>query len=157
MIRGRGGDTGVSIVGQPTNRSLAGATPEETAGAGDARSGRPVFDRRGTTVWEWRTAPGVYSRDASTTRVQKLQAPELTLEKTAIVKQPPIEEPRLNMAPCGGFNPYDSAPARNTTPVATPRSGRTPSFTMPPTRPVALPPSRPSTLLERLSALFARK
>lgn len=147
---------------QRANNSQPGSSRDEVdIGHGDgpdaATSGRAAFDRRGTTVWEWQTAPGVYSRDASTTRVQKLQAPDLTLEKTAIVKQPPIEEPRLNAAPCGGFNPYDSAPARKTTPVATPRSVRTPPLRMPPTRPADLPSSRPSTLLERLSALFARK
>jgi len=100
-------------VSQLANKSNSGTSRDESESAqadapGTASSGRPVFDRRGTTVWEWQTATGVYSRDASTTRVQKLQAPGLSLEKTVIVKQPAIEEPRLNVAPCGGFNPYDN-------------------------------------------------
>lgn len=154
VILGRASRTGISIVSQFTSKSHPGASREETVvGAGDAPgespSGRPVFDRRGTTVWEWQTATGVYSRDASTTRVQSLQVPELSLEKTVTVKQPVIEEPRLNVAPCGGFNPYDNAPIPKSTPVATP-----PPLRMPPTRPAAMPPRRPTTLRERLRALF---
>jgi len=149
-------------VSQLANKSHPGTSRDEIESpdvdAPDApSSGRPVFDRRGTTIWEWQTATGVYSRDASTTRVQKLQAPGLSLERTVIVKQPVIEEPRLNVAPCGGFNPYDNAPTGKTTPVATPPSVRTPHLRMPPTRPAAMPPRRPTTLLERLRALFAGK
>jgi len=43
------------------------------------RSGRPTWDERGNTVWEWQTAPGIYSREVSTQQLQTLQAAELRL------------------------------------------------------------------------------
>ncbi|MES1196747.1 MAG: hypothetical protein ABUL58_07370 [Steroidobacter sp.] len=43
------------------------------------RSGRATWDERGNTVWEWQTAPGIYSRDVSTQQLQTLQATELRL------------------------------------------------------------------------------
>lgn len=43
------------------------------------RSGRPTWDERGNTVWEWQTAPGIYSRDVSTQQLKTLQASELQL------------------------------------------------------------------------------
>lgn len=147
---------------QLDSKSHPGTSRDETEIAdGDApastASGRPKFDRRGTTVWEWQTATGVFSQDASTTRVQRLQVHDLSIEKTAIVKQVAIDEPRLNVAPCGGINPYDHAPARKTTPIAVPQPVAMARARRPPTRPLAMPPRRPITLLERLRALFAGK
>jgi len=112
-----------------------------------AASGRPAFDSRGTTVWEWKTATGVFSRDASTTRVQKLEAPELSLEKTIVTKKPEIEEPQVNVAPCGGFNPYDRAVV-----VKTESAARPVALKLPPTQPVVLAPRRPAAFFERLRA-----
>lgn len=40
-------------------------------------SGRASLDDRGNSVWEWQTAPGVYSRDISSQQLQALQATEL--------------------------------------------------------------------------------
>ena len=42
-------------------------------------SGRPSWDERGNTVWEWQTAPGIYSREVSTQQLKILQATELRL------------------------------------------------------------------------------
>ena len=36
-------------------------------------SGRATWDERGNSIWEWQTAPGVYSRDISSQRLQELQ------------------------------------------------------------------------------------
>jgi len=149
-------------VSQFASKSHPGTSRDEVEsadldGPGAAASGRPAFDRRGTTVWEWQTATGVYSRDASTTLVQSLQVLDLSLEKTAIVKQPAIDEPRLNVAPCGGINPYDHAPAGKTTPIAAPQPVAMARARRPPTRPLVMPSRRPITLLERLRALFAGK
>ncbi len=41
----------------------------------EKESGRVAFDARGNPVWEWRTGEGTFHRDASTTLVQKLEAP----------------------------------------------------------------------------------
>ena len=147
---------------QLDSKSHPGTSRDETEIAdGDApastASGRPTFDRRGTTVWEWQTATGVFSQDASTTRVQRLQVHDLSIEKTAIAKQVAIDEPPLTVAPCGGFNPYDHAPSRKTTSVAKRPSGGIAAARWPPTRPALLAPHRPTTLMERLRALFAGK
>jgi hypothetical protein len=40
-------------------------------------SGRAGWDARGNSVWEWQTAPGVYSREISSQQLQALQATEL--------------------------------------------------------------------------------
>ena len=45
----------------------------------DRSSGRVTWDDRGNSVWEWQTAPGVYSRDADTQRVKTLQMADLEL------------------------------------------------------------------------------
>jgi hypothetical protein len=151
---------GASIVSQFADKSTPGRSRKDADSGGDdapggAVSGRPVFDHRGTTVWEWQTAPGIYSRDASTTRVMKLQAPDLSLEKTAVVKKPEIEAPSMNVAPCGGFNPYDHAPVAKSTPIAAPIPVAMVQPKRPPVRPIVLPPPRPTTLLGRLRALFS--
>jgi hypothetical protein len=151
---------GTSIVSQAVNTSKPGTPRDEVESErvgerGAALSGRPAFDHRGTTVWEWQTAPGTFSRDASTTRVMRLQSPDLSLEKTAIVKSPEIEEPRLNVAPCGGFNPYDHSPIVKSTPIAAPIPVAMVQPKFPPARPFVLPPPRPTTLLGRLRALFS--
>lgn len=49
------------------------------ATARDHSSGRSACDDRGNSVWEWQTAPGVYSRDADTQRVKALQIADLEL------------------------------------------------------------------------------
>lgn len=111
-------------MGQDRNTSPASAHTPASASPGDVAqnshaSGRVAFDARGDAQWQWHKAEGDTRPEASTTRVQKLQATELTLEptmKVAAVKpsQPPTE------LPCGGFNPYDrGAPAerRESVPV----------------------------------------
>lgn len=42
-------------------------------------TGRATVDERGNSVWEWQTAPGIYSREISAEQFQALQAPHLTL------------------------------------------------------------------------------
>lgn len=48
----------------------------------DCSSGRAAWDSRGNSVWEWQTAPGVYSRNADTQRVKALQVADLELLET---------------------------------------------------------------------------
>lgn len=45
----------------------------------DNSSGRAAWDDRGNSVWEWRTAPGIYSRDVDTQRVKALQTADLKI------------------------------------------------------------------------------
>lgn len=49
------------------------------ATARDPSSGRTAWDDRGNSIWEWQTAPGVYSRHADTQRVKALQIADLEL------------------------------------------------------------------------------
>lgn len=43
----------------------------------NTQSGRVAFDERGNGIWEWQTAPGVFSRDISSQQMLELQANEL--------------------------------------------------------------------------------
>lgn len=43
-------------------------------------SGRATWDERGNSIWEWQTAPGVYSRDISLQQLQALEAHNLCLQ-----------------------------------------------------------------------------
>ncbi|MGE0113339.1 MAG: hypothetical protein AB7T07_00420 [Steroidobacteraceae bacterium] len=45
----------------------------------DTSSGRVSWDERGNSIWEWQTAPGVYSRDISSQQLQALEARNLCL------------------------------------------------------------------------------
>jgi hypothetical protein len=98
------------------------------------------------------TETGHLSRQVSTERVQMLEAPELTLEKTAIVKQPELPDPNSNASPCGGFNPYDRGVPNTARPAA-----KKAAVARPPSRPVVATPRRPVTVLERLQAWLGRK
>jgi hypothetical protein len=81
------------------------------------RSGRVGFDERGNSVWEWQLETGVYSRDISTQKLKKLDLDDLSIAETATHRRPPgldkgLDEEEQPALPGGGFNPYDSSPAR---------------------------------------------
>jgi|GEM_PF-1901163 len=42
-------------------------------------SGRATWDERGNSIWEWQTAPGVFSREISAQQLQALEANDLHL------------------------------------------------------------------------------
>lgn len=42
-------------------------------------SGRATWDERGNSIWEWQTAPGVFSRDISAQQLRELEASNLHL------------------------------------------------------------------------------
>ena len=93
---------------------------ESGDGAPSNSSGRVTFDSRGNSVWEWKSEEtGKYSRDVSTQRLKKLEAPELSIEETVRVKK--LDDLSLSDEPKagGGFNPYDNAPGRNNTKMPT--------------------------------------
>ncbi len=83
--------------------------PADTRPPGEPKqSGRVAYDSKGNPIWEWETSTGVYGRNVSTQRLQKLEA-ELSLEETQPVEKPKglslQDEERL---PGGGVNPYDT-------------------------------------------------
>lgn len=41
------------------------------------RSGRVAWDERGNSIWEWQTAPGVFSREISSQQLEQLEASNL--------------------------------------------------------------------------------
>lgn len=41
------------------------------------QSGRVAFDERGNSIWEWQTAPGVFSREISSQQLKALEASNL--------------------------------------------------------------------------------
>jgi hypothetical protein len=51
--------------------------PDLTTATG---SGRATWDERGNSIWEWQTAPGVFTRDVSPQQLQELQASNLHLQ-----------------------------------------------------------------------------
>jgi hypothetical protein len=116
----------------------------------EKESGRVAFDARGNPVWEWRSGDGQFQRDASTSLVRKLEAPELSLEPTVVVRQPENEALSKAKLACGGFDPYDTGPAD-----AKP-AGR-PAPTPRPVRPAVDPPARQPGLLERLQTWVGGK
>jgi hypothetical protein len=67
----------------PSNTDVIEA-PEFHEAMNPSRSGRPTWDERGNTVWEWQTSPGIYSREVNTQQLKTLQATELQL-----LDQPP--------------------------------------------------------------------
>jgi hypothetical protein len=91
-----------------TERPTANAASND-ASVREKPSGRVAFDARGNAVWEWRTGDKKFGREVSTTLVQKLEAPELRLATTAIVKA--VKDTPAD-TPAGlpkSFNPYNHA------------------------------------------------
>lgn len=88
--------------------------PTAHAASGDASareksSGRVAFDSRGNAVWEWRTGDKQFGREVSTTLVQKLEAPDLRLASTAIVKPQKDTQAEKPVGLAKSFNPYNHA------------------------------------------------
>ena len=104
--------------------------PGDEAASPPSSSGRAAFDHRGVAVWEWKTETGHFSRSVSTTRVQKLEAPELSIEKTFIAKKPEVASQEVPAPAERGYNPYDRAVPQPGKAVA---SG--PATRVPPTKP----------------------
>jgi hypothetical protein len=71
-------------------------------------SGRAAFDARGNAVWEWRTdETGKFTTEASTTVLKKLEASDLAIEATHVIKPSEQAELKDEAKSGGGFNPYD--------------------------------------------------
>jgi hypothetical protein len=117
-------------------------------------SGRAAFDHRGDAVWEWHTETGNFSRSVSTTRVQKLEAPELSIEKTFIAQKPDITPQEEDPASAArGYNPYDRARLQPEKAVAS-----RPVTPVPPTKPaIAAATRKDAGALTRLRNWFGNK
>jgi len=75
-------------------------------------SGRVKFDERGNAVWEWAVTTGVFGREASTSRLRKLEDSALSLAEEAPtpaldLKSHPIAKPNPKGV-AQGYSPYDS-------------------------------------------------
>jgi hypothetical protein len=57
--------------------------PTTTPAAEPRKSGRAVFDDRGSSVWEWQTATGVFERHISEEQMSRLEEPSLQLVEPA--------------------------------------------------------------------------
>jgi hypothetical protein len=126
------------------------ATSREAAeqAAREKTSGRVTFDPRGEAVWEWRAGDGQFKRDASTTLLQRLEAPDLCLEPTVIIKKQPAAPSMKAALSCGGYDPYESGAAgRNSAPAAS-----RPAAARQSARLVVYPPRKESGVLQRLKS-----
>ena len=82
-----------------------GADPAPDAKAGQT-TGRVKFDDRGNAVWEWAISTGAFGRDVSTSRLQRLEHPALSVADDSPAKP---DAPRLNpLGTVKGYDPYDS-------------------------------------------------
>lgn len=97
------GSAGANGTATPSHRDPAG----DDLRVGGNSSGRVQFDDRGNAVWEWSVKTGVFGREATTSRLKKLEHPALSL----IDDPPPSAAPVAKDNPKGvtqGYSPYDS-------------------------------------------------
>ncbi len=81
-------------------------SPHDPDGTSAKTTGRVKFDERGNAVWEWQVATGAFSPEVSTSRLQRLEHPSLSIADDAPT---PLDQVRPN--PLGtkkGYDPYDS-------------------------------------------------
>ncbi|MGE3531819.1 MAG: hypothetical protein AB7I12_08500 [Steroidobacteraceae bacterium] len=57
---------------------------------GSVRSGRAAWDERGNSVWEWQTAPGVFTREISSQQLEALEATDLRIVDLEQVSVRPV-------------------------------------------------------------------
>ena len=138
--------------------------PPATAGTPkEAKSsGRVAFDARGNPIWEWQLETGVYSRDVSTQKLQKLNLGDLSIAETAIQKRPAgiaalagsVAKSKTASLPGGGSNPYDTSPALAGKPT---EEGQPSKPAAPSIRRAAPPPLPKESVLSRLDQWFKEK
>jgi hypothetical protein len=81
-------------------------SPHDPDGTSAKTTGRVKFDDRGNAVWEWQVATGAFSPEVSSSRLQRLEHPSLSIADDAPT---PLDQVRPN--PLGtkkGYDPYDS-------------------------------------------------
>ena len=81
-------------------------SPHDPDGTSAKTTGRVKFDDRGNAVWEWQVATGAFSPEVTTSRLQRLEHPTLSIADDAPT---PLDQVRPN--PLGtkkGYDPYDS-------------------------------------------------
>jgi hypothetical protein len=119
-------------------------------------SGRVTFDSRGNAVWEWRTGEKEFAREVSTTLVQRLEASELGIATTAIIRKPGAEGPgkpdQTPVVVVETYNPYNH-PASD---VAHGTGRRTKTATTPKKTVTTSRPNREG-VLQRLQSWIAGK
>lgn len=132
----------------PRKPSEPPGQPAATPAPREKESGRVAFDARGNAVWEWKTAEGQFQSDASTSLLRKLEAPDLSIEATAVAKAPEPAALSAKARPGGGFNPYDSASVGGG--VAAIARSKPPERQA--ARPAESPPRRKPGIMQRLQS-----
>ena len=133
------------------NAAPTGPVQTENDASRTKESGRAVFDSGGRSSWEWKTETGNFSREISTKRLKLLEASDLTLEKTALLKKVALQE--------GKALPSERVQSLRSSGGQQRETGcHGKQLPQPPRpKPFTLAPRRPTTVLGRLRALFAKK
>ncbi len=120
--------------GEPPDAAKGGAELDPSL---TKSSGRASFDSRGNAVWEWRTDDtGKFTTEASTTVLKKLEASDLAIEATQVLKPSEQLEAKEAAKSGGGFNPYDrGAVSKEPKAVKPPAAPTKPSARVPVTPP----------------------
>ena len=89
--------------------------------AAPTRSGRVTWDERGNSIWEWQTAPGVFSREISDSQLEALEASDLRVVDLDQVSVRPVTG-RLHIGERRSKQPKKSALERLLTKLGLPTS-----------------------------------
>jgi hypothetical protein len=117
-------------------------SPAPTPAAKPASSGRVQFDDRGQAVWEWAVKTGMFDRNASTQRIQKLLEQQAGLEIVDSEATPKAEaESRMGEAPA-----RRASGAAASSGAARPAAARSPTT---PARPGDASAAKPAALPDR--------
>lgn len=127
-----------------SDRERPKSPPAPTPAAKPGSSGRVQFDDRGQAVWEWAVKTGMFDRNASTQRIQKLLDQQAGLEIVDYEATPKAEaEPRVGEAPARRAS---GAAAASSGAAARPAAARTPTT---PARPGDASAAKPAALPDR--------
>lgn len=127
-----------------SDRDRPKTPPTPTPDAKPGTSGRVQFDERGQAVWEWAVKTGMFDRNASTQRIQKLLDQPTGLE---IVDYDAAAkaggESRTGETPS---HPGSAGAGRTAAPAGRATTSRTPAA---PVRPGSAPAPKPAALPDR--------
>jgi len=92
--------------GRPARQTTDPLGPDDGPTVTNNVTGRVKFDDRGNAVWEWAVGTGKFGSDVSSSRLKKLDNPELAIIDDA---PPPVRLVNENAHGTDlGYSPYDS-------------------------------------------------